>query len=141
MTDSENVDGGYFSLPPGGGEAHTPGSVHSDTSSLQLPSAPSATMVALTAMQYLPVPILVLSSEATVMIANEAMGRLLGIDFEATAVEGLTVTEALLGKSMGELGIDIILENGSPMLISWDVRIVRCITCSCNHGCRVQVLT
>ncbi|KAJ4296273.1 hypothetical protein N0V90_006318 [Kalmusia sp. IMI 367209] len=81
---------------------------------------PSGTMVALTALQYLPIPLLVLSSDTTVTLANEAMGRLLGIDFEATATEGMTVTEALLGKSMAELGVDILLQNGSPMLVSWE---------------------
>lgn len=78
-------------------------------------------MTSLTALQYLPVPLLVLSSLKTVVLANEAMGRLLGIDFESTAFHGLSITEVLRDKSAGDLGIDI-LQNGSPILVSWEVR-------------------
>lgn len=78
-------------------------------------------MASLTALQYLPVPILVLSSLKTVVVANEAMGRLLGIDFESTAFHDLSISEVLQDKSMGDLGIDI-LQHGSPILISWEVR-------------------
>jgi hypothetical protein len=77
-------------------------------------------MASLTALQYLPVPLLVLSSMKTVVLANEAMGRLLGIDFESAAFHDLSISEVLQGKSMGDLGIDI-LQNGSPILVSWEV--------------------
>lgn len=78
-------------------------------------------MASLTALQYLPIPLLVLSSEKTVMLANEAMGRLLGIDFESIALHDFSVSDALQDKTVGELGIDI-LQNGSPLMISWEVR-------------------
>ncbi|KAF2030019.1 hypothetical protein EK21DRAFT_66550 [Setomelanomma holmii] len=94
-------------------------SIHStDSLSLRLPS-PSVTVASLTALQYLPVPLLVLSSMKTVVLANEAMGRLLGIDFESTAFHDLSISEVLQEKSMGDLGIDI-LQNGSPILVSWE---------------------
>lgn len=115
------MDPGYFALQGGSADAHTPGSVTSTGAlSIELPSSPSATMVALTALQYLPVPLLVLSSDAQITLANEAMGRLLGIDWSATAAEGLTVSDVLMGKNITELGIDII-QNGSPILITWEV--------------------
>jgi hypothetical protein len=79
-------------------------------------------MASLTALQYLPVPILVLSSLKTIVVANEAMGRLLGIDFERTAYDDMSISEVLQDKSMGDLGIDI-LQNGSPLLVSWEVRV------------------
>jgi hypothetical protein len=79
-------------------------------------------LASLTALQYLPVPILVLSSAKTVVIANEAMGRLLGIDFESTAFHDLSISEVLQDKSMADLGVDI-LQNGSPILVSWEVRV------------------
>ncbi|KAF2627976.1 putative histidine kinase group protein-like protein [Macroventuria anomochaeta] len=82
-------------------------------------SQPSAMVVSLTALQYLPVPLLVLSSNKTVVIANEAMGRLLGIDFESTAYHDFSISEVLQDKTIGELGIDI-LQNGSPLLVSWE---------------------
>lgn len=81
-------------------------------------------MASLTALQYLPVPLMVLSSLKTVVVANEAMGRLLGIDFESAAFHDLSISEALQDKSMGELGIDI-LQNGSPILVSWEVSLGR----------------
>lgn len=81
--------------------------------------APTVEMASLTALQYLPVPLLVLSSQKTVVLANEAMGRLLGIDFECTAFHGSSITEVLQDQPMSDLGIDI-LQNGSPLLITWD---------------------
>jgi hypothetical protein len=83
--------------------------------------SPTTTLASLTALQYLPVPLLVLSSLKTVVVANEAMGRLLGIDFESTAFHDLSISDALQDRSMGDLGIDI-LQNGSPILVSWEVR-------------------
>ncbi|PVH98193.1 putative histidine kinase group protein-like protein [Periconia macrospinosa] len=87
--------------------------------SIAISSTPSPTMAALTALQYLPIPLLVLSAQKTVVLANEAMGRLLGIEFECTATSGITVSDALEGKGMAELGVDI-LQNGSPLLVSWE---------------------
>lgn len=98
--------------------------------SMAMSSAPSPTVAALTALQYLPVPLLVLSAEKTVVLANEAMGRLLGIEFECIADSGMTVSDALEGKTMAELGVDI-LQNGSPLMVSWDVcYLLQCSICS-----------
>lgn len=77
-------------------------------------------MASLAALQYLPIPLLVLSSQKTVVLANEAMGRLLGIDFESTASHSSSITEVLQDKPIGDLGVDI-LQNGSPLLITWEV--------------------
>ncbi|KAF2118368.1 putative histidine kinase HHK6p [Lophiotrema nucula] len=117
---AENA-GGYFNLQDraASAPATSPGSIHSnDSLSIRLQS-PSTTMAALTALQYLPIPLLVLSSLKTVVLANEALGRLLGIDFESTIGEGVSITQLLNGKSIAELGVDI-LQNGSPILVSWE---------------------
>lgn len=113
---------GYFDLidkdPP------SPGSVHSELSII-MPPTPTTTAMALAALQYLPVPILVLSSMKTVVLANEAMGRLLDLDRsggdekDRDAVQ--TVTDTLHGQTVSELGIDM-LQDGSPIWISWEVR-------------------
>ncbi|KAF2636699.1 putative histidine kinase group protein-like protein [Massarina eburnea CBS 473.64] len=97
----------------------SPDSMRSDQDDLTigLSSTPSTTMAALTALQYLPIPLLVLSSEKTVILGNEAMGRLLGIEFEYA--DGISVTDTLRGRSMGEMGIDV-LQNGSPLMVSWE---------------------
>lgn len=113
---------GYFDLndkrPP------SPGSVHSESMSILMPPTPTTTAMALAAMQYLPVPVLVLSSLKTVTLANEAMGRLLDLDRsraeeDRDAVQ--TVTDQLHGQTISELGIDM-LQDGSPIWIGWEVR-------------------
>jgi hypothetical protein len=120
MADSGTQRGEYFDLP----DRHDPSSPardNDDSISIHtLPMMPSPTAAALTALQYLPIPLLVLSSQKMVVLANEAMGRLLGIDFECAATEGLSISENLQGKSMAELGVDI-LQNGSPIMVSWEV--------------------
>jgi hypothetical protein len=114
---------GYFDLGERSrSRSKSPSSIRStDSMSMRMPS-PTTTMASLTALQYLPVPILVLSSLKTIVVANEAMGRLLGIDFERTAYDDMSISEVLQDKSMGDLGIDI-LQNGSPLLVSWEVRV------------------
>ncbi|EUC32387.1 hypothetical protein COCCADRAFT_5919 [Bipolaris zeicola 26-R-13] len=108
-------EGDYFAMESRS-RPESPSSIRSDPMSMHL-TAPSATIASLTALQYLPIPVLVLSSQKTVILANEAMGRLFNIDFES--IHHLSITEALQGKTMGELGIDII-QNGSPILITWE---------------------
>lgn len=114
----EEPESGYF---PVSERPKSPCSIHSNDSMSIHSSTPSAMVASLTALQYLPVPLLVLSAQKTVVIANEAMGRLLGIDFESTAYHDFSISEVLQDKSMGDLGIDI-LQNGSPILVSWEVR-------------------
>lgn len=90
--------------------------------------------MAFTALQYLPMPVLVLSSQKTIVLANEAMGRLLGIDltFEheggdtagektnrTEAGEVQSPTETLQGATLGELGIDL-LQNGNAVFVAWE---------------------
>lgn len=121
MDGTESQRSGYFDLSDRHGlPASADSNDNEDSMSIELPTAPTPTEAALTALQYLPIPLLVLSSQKTVLLANEAMGRLLGIDFECTATEGLSITESLQGKSMAELGVDI-LQNGSPIMVSWEV--------------------
>ncbi|KAF2736663.1 hypothetical protein EJ04DRAFT_432537 [Polyplosphaeria fusca] len=123
MAEREGMDRGYFSARERSSVAtHSPGSIRSsDAVSIDLPSTPSTTLASLTALQYLPIPLLVLSSLKTVLIANEAMGRLLGLDFEGLVGEGESVTQRLQGSNVGDLGIDILQSNGSPIMITWEV--------------------
>ncbi|KAL6168259.1 hypothetical protein ACJQWK_05914 [Exserohilum turcicum] len=113
--DMNGHDADYFAMGQRS-RPESPSSIRSDPMSMHLTS-PSPTAVSLTALQYLPVPILVLSPQKTVLLANEAMGRLFGIDLES--IDGLSVSEVLQEKTMGELGVDII-QNGSPILITWE---------------------
>ncbi|KAI5366460.1 Putative PAS domain, signal transduction response regulator, receiver domain, CheY-like superfamily [Septoria linicola] len=101
---------------------------------IHIPPAQLKADMAFTALQYLPMPVLVLSSQKTVVLANEAMGRLLGIDpdppsekedADMTPLQRLasrdirSSTDILYGVTLGELGLDL-LQNGGPMFVAWD---------------------
>lgn len=99
--------------------------------SIRIPPAKAAADMAFTALQYLPHPIMVLSSAKTVVLANEAMGRLLGIDGpedeEETRAEQngegddlpKSVTDLLYGVTLSQLGFDL-LQAGNPVFMAWD---------------------
>jgi hypothetical protein len=73
-------------------------------------------------MQYLPYPLLVLGSLKTLVLANEAMTRLLGIedrDGDSVSEDGLTPTERLRGQTLSQLGIDM-LQEGRPVWVAWE---------------------
>jgi PAS domain-containing protein len=117
---SANVDS-YFDLRRDG--VRSPTSIQSTASSVELQTTPTTTSTALAALQYLPMPVLVLNSVKTVVLANEAMGRLLGIDSSELGNDKgpvATITDVLQGQPMSQLGIEI-LAHGSPILISWEV--------------------
>jgi hypothetical protein len=120
----EDGSGGYFDLPHRREGTHSSVSNNSSPLSIDIASAQTTTATALAALQYLPVPLLVLSSTKTVVLANEAMGRLFGINLQSLQDEDgelVSITEVLKGQTIGQLGIEI-LQHGSPMLISWEVR-------------------
>ncbi|EMC95361.1 hypothetical protein BAUCODRAFT_72144 [Baudoinia panamericana UAMH 10762] len=101
--------------------------------SIRIPPTQAKTDLAFAALQYLPMPVLVLSSQKTVLLANEAMGRLFGLDPFASSPEtgGLdaltrfqsrdvhSATDVLYGVSIGQLGIDL-LQNGNAVFVSWE---------------------
>ncbi|KAE9992600.1 hypothetical protein EG327_008475 [Venturia inaequalis] len=119
---NDTTPDGYFDIRPDGDQS--PASIRSEALSVGLPSIPTSTAAALTALQYLPVPVIVLSSLKTVVLANEAMGRLLNIDVNAMQIPSdgsdaiLSITDVLHGQSVADLGVDI-LQHGSPIFISW----------------------
>ncbi|KAI6783107.1 Two-component system protein A-like protein [Emericellopsis cladophorae] len=77
--------------------------------------------LAFSALQYLPVPTLVLSSLKTVLLANEALGRMLGIvDDHLDEVDASTTLEHLRGQSLSQVGIDMI-QDGQPVWVTWEV--------------------
>ncbi|KAF2234517.1 hypothetical protein EV356DRAFT_446482 [Viridothelium virens] len=104
----------------------SPTSLRSNPLSIRIPPSPSLDSLGFTSLQYLPMPLVILSSMKTVVLANEAMGRLLGIDLLAMSEEtesrsegALSVTDVLHGLTLGQLGIDM-LQNGSPIWVAWD---------------------
>lgn len=83
---------------------------------------------ALKALQYLPMPLLVLSSIKTIVLANEAMGRLLGLSTDGDSNEphhhgdgGETSgVDSLIGQSLSQIGVDVI-QSGQRIWVSWEV--------------------
>lgn len=96
---------------------------------VNIPKMPNATEAAFAALQYLPTPLLVLSSLKTIILANEAVGRLLGLDnLDESQVSGanegqeeVSVVEMLRGQSLSQIGIDMI-QDGQQIWVSWEVR-------------------
>jgi hypothetical protein len=70
---------------------------------------PTATEIAFAALRYLPTPVIVLTSLKTVALANEAMGRLLGLHQGAASA-----TDALKGQTLSQIGIDMV-QDGMPL--------------------------
>jgi PAS domain S-box-containing protein len=102
--------------------------------SIRMPPPQSQAGLAFTALQYLPMPVLVLSSTKHIVLANEAIGRLLGIDLAETdeddeneGEDGThdeeqdveSTADLLQGKTLGELGIDL-LQGGNAVCVSWE---------------------
>lgn len=88
---------------------------------LQMPFVTSA-QLAFSALQFLPVPVLVLNSLKTVVLANEAMGRLLGLipdSADSSGADASHILEQLNGQSLSQVGIDMI-QNGRPVWVAWD---------------------
>jgi len=84
---------------------------------------------ALKALQYLPIPLLVLSSFKTIVLANEAMGRLLGLSTDGDPAEPshhhgdgeeMSGVDLLLGQSLSQIGVDMI-QSGQRIWVSWEV--------------------
>ncbi|KPI36171.1 Two-component system protein A [Cyphellophora attinorum] len=91
-----------------------------ETLRIELPRLPMAANIALASLQHLPTPLLVLSSLKTILLANEAMGRLLGLRLDDTA-EGpeQSITDVLKGRTLSQIGIDM-LSDGVPVWVSWE---------------------
>ena len=108
-------------------EARTPTSVlGSAPLSVEIPKMPAAAEAALAALQYLPTPLLVLSSWKSVVLANEAMGRLLGLDAQSRdqaspeeEQDKIQIGHLLRGQSLSQLGIDLV-QDGQRIWVSWE---------------------
>ncbi|KAI7307085.1 hypothetical protein KC315_g13913, partial [Hortaea werneckii] len=123
----------YFSADGSVGDARSPGRPR-HAMSIRIPPPQHKADMAFTALQYLPTPVLVLSSRKTVVLANEAMGRLFGVDPAAQLdVSGLdsedlskvdsqdlqSPTDILYGTTLAQLGVDLLL-NGNPVFVAWE---------------------
>ena len=95
---------------------------------VEVPKLPGAAEAAVAALQYLPTPILVLSSWKTVILANSAMTRLLGLDSKGDDrfplndgdCEQMPVNDLLRGQSLSQIGIDMV-QSGQRVWVNWEV--------------------
>jgi len=123
--DAASEESNGYSLLHGNG-ADSPASSRTNPFSIQIPAAPSLPDTAFTALQYLPMPVLILSSLKTVILANEAMARLLYGDSDPLEEEGIKQggtafkRDLLLGQTLSQLGVDMV-QNGTPIWVNWEV--------------------
>lgn len=87
----------------------------------------AAIEVACVALHYLPTPTLILSNSKTVVLANEAMGRLLGLDvvehrdvLDNDEEDELASTDLLRGLSLSQIGVEIFPRE-EHLSASWEV--------------------
>jgi len=83
----------------------SPRSVRSNPMTLNMANGSNEVDVALTAMQYLPIPVLVLNSLKTVVLANGSFGRLVAESKNAEQGDSQTVSESLLGQTLSQIGM------------------------------------
>ncbi|KAG4443611.1 hypothetical protein IFR05_000888 [Cadophora sp. M221] len=89
---------------------------------LDISRGPSPADLAMSALQYLPYPVMILNNLKTLVMANDAMGRLLGIDDQdgdVSSDDGMSVSDKLKGQTLNQLGIDM-LQAGRPVWVTWD---------------------
>lgn len=79
----------------------------------------SPAQLAFSAMQYLPVPTIVLNSLKTVVLANDAMGRFMGLITDDGDEDGQLINDRLRGQTLSQVGIDM-LQEGRPVWITWE---------------------
>ena len=124
--ENDAADGGSgksSSSNPAGTSARPPRA--SPPGRVNIPKPPSGAEIALAALGYHHVPLLVLSNLKTVMLANDAMGRLLGLEEhrakceDSEQEEDTSVLDMLRGQSLTQLGVDMI-QNGQPIWVSWE---------------------
>lgn len=110
------------------GEVLSPLSNLSSPLGIDIPKTPGVAQAALAALQTLPTPLLVLSSSKTIVLANDAIGRLLGLDslddsqllFTNGGYEETATLDMLQGQSLSQLGIDMV-QDGQQIWVSWEV--------------------
>ncbi|KAI9714201.1 MAG: hypothetical protein M1812_006422 [Candelaria pacifica] len=92
-------------------------SSRSNNLSVNIPKATGMADITMAALQYLPTPLLVLTSAKVVIMANQAMEGLLGLDVGDEGDEDSQLND-LEGLSLSQLGIDL-LKDGQPIWVSW----------------------
>lgn len=117
---SANLENGHTLRPDAAIRGHKP-TASTESARINVPNVANEANLALAAMQYLPTPLIVLSSSKTVVFANEAMGRLLGLkgSKEEFPHSEDSITDILRGQTLSQIGVDMI-SDGMPIWVSWE---------------------
>ena len=102
--------------------SHWRDSSNSSLLQLHIPRVPSPAQLAFSAMQYLPYPLVILDRLKTLVLANEAMGRLLDVednDEDTASDDGVSISDRLRGQTLSQMGIDM-LQDGRPVWVTWE---------------------
>ena len=98
----------------------------SPPASIKIPKLSGGAELALAVLQYLPMPVIVLSNLKTILLANDAMGLLLGLQnyddrdtLENEQERDISAGDLLQGQSLSQIGIDMI-QDGQPIWVSWE---------------------
>lgn len=87
---------------------------------LRFPGLATPAEIALSTLQYLPYPLIVLNSSKTLILANDAMGKLLELDAKNAGGDYDEDTlDRLKGQNLSQLGIDL-LQDMKPVWVDWD---------------------
>lgn len=82
--------------------------------------AVSPAQLAFSALQYLPVPTIVLSSLKTIVLANDAIGRMMGlVPDDSSEGDTSAAVDKLRGQTLSQVGIDM-LQEGRPVWVTWE---------------------
>ena len=125
-TGARPLDGAKYLRDPAILDGHSRSSSQSPFR-LAIPTI-SPGQLAFSTLQYLPVPTLVLNSLKTVVLANEAVGRMLDIvQNDVDEVDASTTLERLRGQTLSQIGIDM-LQDGQPVWVTWETFLDRVVS-------------
>lgn len=117
-----------FVRPPSGARSNQDDNKlpNSNRSSLFLDlTSESIEQIAVPALQHLPVPVLVLSPLKTVVLANDAMGRLLcmstaqAASAEQCRSQSKAAAQETFGQTLSQVGVDLV-QNEVPVWVDWE---------------------
>ena len=98
----------------------------SPPASIAIPKLSGGAELALAVLQYMPTPVIVLSNLKTVLLANDAMGLLLGLQnynagdtLDGGQERDISIGDLLQGQSLSQIGIDMV-QDGQPIWVSWE---------------------
>ncbi|KAI9732429.1 MAG: hypothetical protein M1834_001637 [Cirrosporium novae-zelandiae] len=132
----------FFDAPGNLYKPTTQGRIPKSFNSKPPPFTPPPTeKMALAALQFLPTPLLVLDSSKRVVLTNNALGSLLGLNTQETTVNADGISnESLIGKPLSQVGIDL-LQEGQQVWVNWETLLDRMIARNEDEDSQISIPT